>query len=207
VIEAVHEEIVVRIDEMKPYNVYILSQSYARLIPDKQDYYMDIAHRIIEVLTKFPDQMDVHIYANQWLTLACFKGNEKDSRIHSVAKTLMKLMKHQDRFTYSDFSSSDASNILVAVCSLHLKDLKFIGNLVGVVDHSPKTLSNMDLINMSKSSFYLKSFVEFTFLYEKIHSECVQRLTSFSQWERTTLEEIYTEHNILHDSPFVTHRK
>jgi hypothetical protein len=208
VIEAIHEEITIRIDDMKPYNVYILSQSYARLIPDQQEYYMDIAHRIIEVLTKDPDQMDVQIYANQWLTLACFKGTEnKDSRIHSIAKTLIKLMSHQDRFSYADFSSSDASNILVAVSTLRLKDLKFINNLVSVIVHTPKLLSNMDLLNMSKSSFYLKSFEELSFLYEMIHSECVQRLTSFSQWERTTLEEIYTEHNQLHDSPFVTHRK
>lgn len=113
-------------------------------------------------------------------------------------------MTNQNIFTYADMSPSDASNILVAVSALGVKKEKFLGNLVSVVEHHLKSLTNVDLINMAKSSKYLSQFEEYKELYTRVHSEAVQRLTLFQPWERQALTEIYTSHGVLYDSPFVT---
>ena len=201
-VKAIHQEILTRIDEMKAYSVYILAQSYARLVPNKKHYYIDIAPRLVELFENESETLDIRLYANQWLTLACFKGNRSDSRISTIAKALQSVMSRQDRFSFHDFTGSDASNILVAISTLDISKLKFIRHFVQIIQAKLKTLTNMDLINMAKSSYYLRKFPEFVPLYPTIHSELVQRLTSLQPWERTVLEGIYSKHNLIPDSPF-----
>ena len=202
-IKNIHEEIMTRIDDMKAYNVLVLSQSYARLIPNKKNYYIDIAPRLVNLFEREPETLDMNLYANQWLTLACFKGRGTDGRISLISKMLQSVMNRQERFNYSDFSGTDASNILVALSSLRIEKVKFIRNFVSVVEHHMKEMSTLDLINMAKSSFYLRKFPEFINLYPNVHSELVMRLTNLQDWERQALVSIYTEHNLIPDSPFV----
>lgn len=57
------------IDDMKPYTVFMIAQSYAR-VTQNQEHYMDLAPRLIEILNKEPETLDQLLYVNQWLTLA-----------------------------------------------------------------------------------------------------------------------------------------
>lgn len=201
--EILHAEVMTKADDMKPYNLFVTIQSYARVVPDKQNYYFDLFPDVYEAVTQKADALDVGLYTNQWLSLACFKGKGNDARVAKMAKALVKVMDSQNKFSFSDFTASDASNILVAVSALNIRAVKFIKNLVSVAEAHMKTMSNPDLINMAKSSYYLRGFDEFAHVYQQVHSELVQRLTSLQPWERETLESIYTEQGILQDSPFI----
>lgn len=202
-IQNIHEEVVTKIDSMTPYHALVLAQSYARLVPEKQEFYIDIAPRLVQIYATDSEVMDTNLYANQWLTLACFKGEHGDDRIQGIANSLQTVMLNQERFSFSDISPSEASNILVAISSIDTGKLKFIQNVVSVVNHHLKTMNTMDLINMAKSSFYLRKYDEFQHLYPSVHSELVQRLTQLEEWERKALTQIYTGHDLIPDSPFV----
>lgn len=202
-IKIIHQEIESRVDEIKPYNLFLIVQSYARIIPEKQQCYLDLLPRLIEILEKEADKLDPLLYVNQWLSLACFRGKGSDGRISKAVKALTNVMTNQNQFNFSDLSGSDASNILVAVSALDVRNTKFVSNLVSIVQHNLKTLTNIDLINLSKSSFYLRQFEDFNPLYQQVHSEAVQRLTRLQPWERKALEDIYSEQDLFEDSPFV----
>ncbi|CAI2364482.1 unnamed protein product [Moneuplotes crassus] len=208
-LKAIHEDIQMKVDEMKPYHVLVLAQSYARLIPNKKEYYIDIAPRLVEVCEMKPEIFDTALYANQWLTLACFRGEESDGRIFGIAKTFQKVMNTQDRFSYKDFSTSEASNILVAITSLNAisqtksLSVKFTKPFVGILAKGLKEMQTMDLINTAKTSYYLREFPEFADFYHSVHSQLVQRLTSLSEAQRAALDKIYTDHGLLPHSPFM----
>lgn len=65
-----------------------------------------------------------------------------------MQKELIKFMKDNKNLGFSDFSGSDASNVLVAIASLQNNNVKFIQNVVAVVEHHMKSLYNGDLINL-----------------------------------------------------------
>ena len=111
-------------------------------------------------------------------------------------------MNKQDRFTFNDFTGSDACNLLVAIVALDIKSIKYIKKVVEVIQANMSMLTTIDLINLSKSAFSL-SKEDFPDLYTKVHSACVQRLTSFEPWERKILEETYTMQGTIKDSPFI----
>ena len=195
-----HEQVKLACDDFSPYTLFVTVQSYARVVPHMQEYYFDLYTKLFETLTNDAQTMDIQLYTNQWLSLACFKGDLGDIRIRNLRKVLIQAFSHQNP---SDFSASDASNMLVAVTAMEVDDPKFIMHFVAVVLHHIKELTNVDLINMAKSSFYLRQLDEFKGVYENVHSEAVQRLTSFQPWQREALDQVYTEQNVLQDSPFL----
>ena len=146
--------------------------------------------------------MTTLIYTNQWLSLGCFKGKSQDHRVNKLKAALIKVMNVQDNFSYSDFTPTDASNILVAATALDINIINFLNHFVSVVAHGIKDVTKTDLINLARSSYSLRAYDEFTSFYEIVHSESVQRLTSFQPWQRDTLNEIYSSHGIIEDSPF-----
>ena len=197
-----HKHVWACLDNISPYSLFIIIQSYARIIPEKHQCYFDFYHKLLEVLEKHPDELDVELYVNQFLSLACYKGKINDGRVNRLLKAYVQVMDKQTRFSFYDFTGSDASNLLVAVVSLDYQSTKFIKRIVDVITLNMSLLTNLDLINLSKSVFSLKS-EDFPGLYQKIHSQWVQRLTSFQPWERKILEETYTSQGLIKDSPFV----
>ena len=168
---SLHEVIMERSEELQPINLFLVIQAYARLVPKSRNFYLDLVPKLIEVIEKEPENLTAMFYEKQWLCLAVFKGNSSDQYTNRVAKELMKLMNRQDKFSYSDLSGTDASNILIAITSLKISKVKFVSNIVSVAEHHLKSMSNFDLINMVKSSHYLRSMPEFQSCYTRVHSE------------------------------------
>lgn len=200
--QVLHKEVINNLDNITPYSLFLIIQSYARIIPEKNQYYFDLYHKLIETLEKHPDELTVDLYVNQMLSLACYKGKSSDIRVSKLASAYCQLMNKQDRFTFNDFTGSDACNLLVAIVALDIKSIKYIKKVVEVIQANMSMLTTIDLINLSKSAFSL-SKEDFPDLYTKVHSAWVQRLTSFEPWERKILEETYTMQGTIKDSPFI----
>lgn len=68
--QILHSQIVERLEEIHPYNLCLIVQSYARVVPGDRHYYTDLVPKLIEMLEKKPNTIESILYSNQWLSLA-----------------------------------------------------------------------------------------------------------------------------------------
>ena len=92
-----------------------------------------------------------------------------------MAKDLIKVFNGNKRWKATDINISEAANISVAIASLKLENERFIADVMDLIKANLRSATNIDLINVTKSSFYMRKFESTKDLYAHIHAECVTR--------------------------------
>ena len=78
--------------------------------------------------------------------------------VRVIAKDLIKLFNGNKRWKAQDMNITEASTISIAIASLKLEEA-----------------SGLDLVNLAKSTFYMRKFEHNRDLYSHVHAECVSR--------------------------------
>lgn len=78
--------------------------------------------------------------------------------VRQIAKVLIKIFNSNKRWTARDMNIHEAANVSVAVASLKLETEKFIADLADIVKANIKDATNNDMINLAKTSFYMRKF-------------------------------------------------
>jgi len=108
----------------------------------------------------------------------------------------------------TDLNISEAASISIAIASLKLEGAgpieRFIADIGDIIRANIKDSSNTDLVNMAKSTFYLRKFDHTRDLYSHVHAECVTRfnLRQLDEEDKEMLTKIYAQHGIMTETPF-----
>ena len=83
-------------------------------------------------------------------------------------------------------------------------DPKFIADISDIIKAYIKNANPVELVNLSKSSFYMRKFNHSKDLYSVVHAECITRFNSRALPENIikALKSVYSSHGIMNDSPF-----
>lgn len=121
-----------------------------------------------------------------------------------IARDLIKLFNGNKRWKAQDLNISEATSISIAVASLKLKNEKFIADISDIIKAYIKNANPVELVNLSKSSFYMRKFNHSKDLYSVVHAECITRFNSRALPENIikALKSVYSSHGIMNDSPF-----
>jgi hypothetical protein len=92
-----------------------------------------------------------------------------------IAKDLIKVFNGNKRWKATDVNISEAANVSIAIASLQLENEKFIADIGDIIRANIKEAHNLDLINMAKSTFYMRKFTYTKDIYSHVHAECVTR--------------------------------
>lgn len=130
--------------------------------------------------------------------------------IKVLARDLIKIFNGNKRWKPTELNAGEAANISIAIASLRLKGAgpieRFIADIGDVIRVTVKDSSNTDLINLAKSSHYMRNFEHSRDLYSVVHAECLTRynLRRFDPEEKEMLAKVFSSHGIMTDSPFTT---
>jgi hypothetical protein len=75
-----------------------------------------------------------------------------------ITEDLIKIFNGNKRWENTDLNIDEASNITVAIATLKIKSEKFIADIGDIIRMHLKKASNLDLINLAKSSKYMREF-------------------------------------------------
>ena len=99
--------------------------------------------------------------------------------VRVIAKDLIKLFNGNKRWKAQDMNITEASTISIAIASLKLEGVgpidRFIADIGDIVRANLKEASGLDLVNLAKSTFYMRKFEYNRDLYSHVHAECVSR--------------------------------
>jgi hypothetical protein len=176
---------------------------------------------------------DLTTYANLWLAITCFGvkstvegvpdqqddigrvgefGTNSVGIIRALARDLIKVFNGNKRWRATDLNVHEATTVSIAIASLKLSGQgpieRFAADIGDIIRANIKEASNEDLINLSKSTFYLRKFEHTRDLYSHVHAECVTRfnLRQLHDEDKEHLGRIYQSHGIMTESPFATVR-
>ena len=99
--------------------------------------------------------------------------------IKVLARDLIKIFNGNKRWKPTELNAGEAANISIAIASLRLKGAgpieRFIADIGDVIRVTVKDASNTDLINLAKSTHYMRNFEHSRDLYSVVHAECLTR--------------------------------
>ena len=95
--------------------------------------------------------------------------------VRVITKDLIKIFKDNKRWKATDLNIDEAANISVAIASLKLENENFIADIGDIIKANIKHATSNDLINLAKSSFYMRKFEHTRDVYSHVHAECVSR--------------------------------
>jgi hypothetical protein len=109
------------------------------------------------------------------------------------------------RWKPTELDATDVSLICSVLESVRVENEKFIGDLGDVVRHNLDNASEVDLVLLTKGTFYMRDFKHTKDLYAMVHAECMRRsnLKKLTQPVRNMLSQLITTHGIMTDSPFL----
>lgn len=124
--------------------------------------------------------------------------------IKLIAKDLIRMFNSNKRWRNTDLNIHEAANISIAIASLKLQTEDFIADIGDIIRANIKEASPIDLINLAKSTHYMRGFKHTKDLYSIVHAECVSRfnLKKFDEYEKQALSSVFSSHGIMTDSPF-----
>ena len=129
--------------------------------------------------------------------------------IQVLSRDLIKVFNGNRRWKATDLDINEATLISIAIASLKLTGggqiERFIADIGDIIRAKVKQASNMDLINLAKTTFYMRGVGEHNKdLYSHVHAECISRynLRKLEEVEKEALKRIFSEHGIMKDSPF-----
>lgn len=107
------------------------------------------------------------------------EGNEPHHKarglVRVIAKDLVKVFNGNKRWKATDLNISEAANISVAIATLRLESENFIADVGDIIRANIKEAENQDLINLAKSTHYMRNFKFTKDLYSHVHAELVSR--------------------------------
>eukprot|EP00347_Sterkiella_histriomuscorum_P024337 403331476 len=166
---------------------------------------------------------DLTTYNNLWLAITCFgvksnvnlkdeSGQEEEQlkqqhaggMIKLIAKDLIKIFNSNKRWRNTDVNIHEAANVSIAIASLKLQNDNFIADVGDIIRHNIKEASAIDLINLAKSSYYMREFKHTKDIYSTVHAESVSRynMKKLNEEEVHALSTVFSSHGIMNDSPF-----
>lgn len=92
-----------------------------------------------------------------------------------IAKDLIRIFNSNKRWRNTDLDIHEAANISIAIASLKLQTENFIADVGDIIRHNIKDANAFDLINLTKSTHYMREFKHTKDLYSILHAECVSR--------------------------------
>jgi hypothetical protein len=128
--------------------------------------------------------------------------------IKVLARDLIKVFNGNKRWKATELNGTEASNISIAIATLKLKGAgpieRFIADVGDVIRANLKDATNGDLVNLAKSTHYLRGFEHTRDLYSVVHAEALTRfnLRQLDADEKDMLSKVYSSHGIMTDSPF-----
>ena len=128
--------------------------------------------------------------------------------VRVLARDLIKLFNGNKRWKNTELDIGEAANIAVAIASLKLEGQgpieRFIADIGDIIRANVKNASSNDLINLAKSTFYLRKFAHTKDLYTHVHAECLTRfnLKQLDADEKEVLTKVFAQHGVFGDSPF-----
>lgn len=75
-----------------------------------------------------------------------------------ITKDLIKIFNGNLLWRNTDLNINEAANISIAIASLKLKTLNFITDIGDIIKANIKEASANDLINLAKSTYYMRDF-------------------------------------------------
>ena len=125
-----------------------------------------------------------------------------------IAKDLIKLFNGNKRWKATDLTVEEASVVAIAIASLQMQGAgqveKFVADIGDIIRANLTDASNHDLVNLAKSTFYMRRFEHTKDLYSHVHAECVTRfnLRKLEAEDKERLSRVFSEHGIMLESPF-----
>jgi len=130
--------------------------------------------------------------------------------IRVLSKDLIKVFNGNKRWKATELNAGEAGNISIAIASLKLAGAgpneRFIADIGDIIRKNIKDASNIDLINLAKSTHYFRNFEHTRDLYSVVHAECLTRfnMRQLDSEDKEMLAKIYSSHGIMNDSPFTS---
>lgn len=87
----------------------------------------------------------------------------------------MKIFNGNVRWQATEMNISEAALISSGLSIIRVENEKFIADLSDVIKHTIKHATNMDLILLTKGSFYMRKFPHSQELYSIVHAACLSR--------------------------------
>ena len=124
--------------------------------------------------------------------------------IRVILKDLIKIFNGNKRWKNTDMNIQEAANISIAIASMKLESEKFIADIGDIIKANIKDANDTDLINLAKSSHYMRNFKFSKEVYSHVHAECVTRFNLKKLEEGTvdSLKNVFSSHGIMNESPF-----
>lgn len=158
---------------------------------------------------------DITMYMNLWLVLATFASLQPRYRemgsmpesFRLIANDLIKLFNQNPRWNATELDILEATNISVGIAVLKVKNEKFIGDIGDIIRARLQEgkFEPSDLPNLAKSTKYMREFKYSRDLYSQVHATALTLHTErrLPDGVFEDLCQIYKEHGIMTDSPFV----
>ena len=125
-----------------------------------------------------------------------------------IARDLIKVFNGNKRWKATEINVSEAATVSIAIASLRLEGSgpieRFIADIGDVIRANLKDATNQDLVNLSKSTHYMRKFDHTKDIYSHIHAECVTRfnLRKITPDEKEMLSKVFASHGIMTEFPF-----
>jgi len=128
--------------------------------------------------------------------------------VRVIARDLIKVFNGNRRWKNTELNISEAANISVAIASLKLEGQgpieRFTADIGDIIRANIKNAATNDLINLAKSTFFMRKFPHTKDLYTHVHAECLTRfnLRQFDPEEKEILTRVFSSQGVFGDSPF-----
>ncbi len=128
--------------------------------------------------------------------------------IRVLARDLIKLFNGNKRWRPTELNINEAANISVAIASLKLEGQgpieRFTADIGDIIRANLKNATTNDLVNLAKSTHFMRKSPHTKDLYTHVHAECLTRynLRQFDSDEKEVLSKVFSSHGVMMDSPF-----
>ena len=128
--------------------------------------------------------------------------------IRLIAGDLIKIFNGNERWTATEMNITEAAMIASGLAIVRVENERFIADLADIIRQTLRDSTGMDLIMLTKGAFYMRKFEHSNDIYAKVHAQCMSmfNLQKLSQQEISILSSLFTQQNVMHDSPFVEAR-
>ena len=128
--------------------------------------------------------------------------------IRLIAGDLIKIFNGNERWIATEMNITEAAMIASGLAIVRVENERFIADLADIIRQTLRDSTGMDLILLTKGAFYMRKFEHSNDIYAKVHAQCMSmfNLQKLSQQEISILSSLFTQQNVMHDSPFVEAR-
>ena len=128
--------------------------------------------------------------------------------IRLIAGDLIKIFNGNERWSATEMNITEAAMIASGLAIVRVENERFIADLADIIRQTLRDSTGMDLILLTKGAFYMRKFEHSNDIYAKVHAQCMSmfNLQKLSQQEISILSSLFTQQNVMHDSPFVEAR-